>query len=291
MELTLRLSEMADAVHLKQLWIQVFGDTPDYVDEFFRYFFYPGSAALMEVDGQIVSSIHTIPMAGLHLSSGRVESAAITYALATDPAYRNLGFGQAVMQHAIQNCFYHGYNYNALWPAKESLFKHYTSHNGYYTFFHVQESLVDTAALPAAHGSVVRASPETYNSFRNNALKDCTYLMLSDDLLAFVKWNNQSSGGDLVLLEGNRFYACAGCEYLQDGTLTVQELLCPEIHALEAVALLKQLFPTNKMLVRTPSGWGNQLGGIIRRCGQLQHCTGSTGFLDLKDGYYGFAMD
>lgn len=82
----LRPSRSGDEAALRRLWKAVFGPEEAFIDLFFRKLYAPGSAALAEVDGEIVSAAYVIPFG----------EARYIYAVGTHPAYRGRGLGKAV---------------------------------------------------------------------------------------------------------------------------------------------------------------------------------------------------
>jgi GNAT superfamily N-acetyltransferase len=82
----LRLSRSGDEAALRRLWEAVFGPEEAFIDLFFRKLYTPGSAALAEVGGEIVSAAHVVPFG----------QARYVYAVGTLPEYRRKGLGRAV---------------------------------------------------------------------------------------------------------------------------------------------------------------------------------------------------
>ena len=68
------------------LWKIVFGDEDQFIHAFFREIYVPGTAAVAEADGQIVSAAYVIPFG----------AARYIYAVGTHPRRRGRGLGKAV---------------------------------------------------------------------------------------------------------------------------------------------------------------------------------------------------
>ena len=81
-----RLSRDGDEASLRRLWETVFGPEKDFIDLFFRKLYSPGSAAVAEIGGEIVSAAYVV-------SFGKAR---YIYAVATLPEYRGRGLGKAV---------------------------------------------------------------------------------------------------------------------------------------------------------------------------------------------------
>ncbi len=75
-----------DEPGLRRLWAAVFGPEKAFIDLFFRSVYAPGTAAVAEEDGRIVSAAYVVPF----------ENARYIYAVGTHPDHRGHGFGKAV---------------------------------------------------------------------------------------------------------------------------------------------------------------------------------------------------
>jgi len=82
----LRKSRAGDERALRGLWETVYGPEKAFTDRFFREIYRPGSAAVAEEEGKIVSAAYVIGFG----------DARYIYAVGTHPAYRGRGFGKAV---------------------------------------------------------------------------------------------------------------------------------------------------------------------------------------------------
>lgn len=84
--MTPRPSREGDEHALKALWKEVFGDTDEYIDTFFREIYRPGMASVIEQDGEIAAAAYAVPFGEYRY----------IYAVATKPEYRGRGYGRAV---------------------------------------------------------------------------------------------------------------------------------------------------------------------------------------------------
>lgn len=84
--MTPRPSREGDEHALKALWKEVFGDTDEYIDTFFREIYRPGMASVIEQDGEIAAAAYAVPFGECRY----------IYAVATKPEYRGRGYGRAV---------------------------------------------------------------------------------------------------------------------------------------------------------------------------------------------------
>lgn len=288
-----RSSRPDDAAELQALWAMAFGDSPEFIADYFARFFAPGSAVVLERDGHIISAAHRLPSGGLRLPEGEILPVCTAYAFATAPAYRGNGFGAIVLKEAIRLDFAEGFTATVLHPAEERLFDYYARHFGYRNCFYVREASLDLTHLPVPKGSICYASPQDYNDFRNQFLRGRLYLMQSDAGIRYQAHLCDSTGGGLYLLTGEDFLGCAACEKGEDGTVLVKELLCPPGKAWPAVAMLASAVSGRRWEIRTPADLtGSELGGHVKPFGQMI-CRGgdSRSIPDECRGYYGFAFD
>ena len=82
----LRKSRAGDEQALRGLWEAVYGPEKAFTDRFFREVYRPGSAAVAEEGGKIVSAAYVIGFGNDRY----------IYAVGTHPEYRGRGFGKAV---------------------------------------------------------------------------------------------------------------------------------------------------------------------------------------------------
>ncbi len=287
----MRLSRPGDEEQLKKLWETVFGDERQYIDTFFEYNYRPGGAMVMELDGVIISGIYMVPMGGMCFPDGSVLPASITYALATYPEHRGRGYGFGVMCAAIEHDFSRGYVCNSLCPAEDSLFPYYTSRIGYRDCFYLREAEISRSDLKPASGSAVPAVPSEYNSFRNSFLTGRLFMMFDGSGISYQKRLCTDTGGNLFMINASGFSGAACCEYLEDGTLFIKELLCPDEHILDALSILAGVLSGDRIILRTPADTGAALGGSVRRYGQMMRSDGNLDFTRVSNGYYGFGYD
>ena len=84
--MTPRPSRVGEERALKALWKEVFGDSDEYIDTFFREVYRPGMASVIEENGEIAAAAYAVPF-------GKYR---YIYAVATKPEYRGRGYGKAV---------------------------------------------------------------------------------------------------------------------------------------------------------------------------------------------------
>ena len=290
-----RLNTAEDRPQLLALWQHVFGDDPALINCFLDAFGSPGNVMVTECGNHIVSAIYMLPLEGIRYPDGTLHPISLTYALATEPAYRGRGIGRSTMNAAIRESFRRGFDHNALWPAEDSLFPHYTRTSGYLDCFTVRElsrTAVELQQLPAAD-AVIQADAAGYNTFRNAYLDrlGILYIRFGERAVSYQMDTAGMYGGGCFLLGTDAPWGCFCCEYSDAETVTIRELLCPG-HALDnALAQIAAKFPAASYTIRIPAAAGAGTDGLVRRCGQLQTASGSREFLACAGAYYGLAFD
>ncbi len=104
---------------LTALWMQVFGDSAEFIQGFFRTGFRKSRCLLAEEKGQLLSALYWFDC---RWGSKKV---AYLYAIATDENHRGKGICRQLMEHAHQTLKEQGYAGAILVPAHEGLFKMY----------------------------------------------------------------------------------------------------------------------------------------------------------------------
>ena len=120
----IRPATRADFPALTALWRRVFGDSEDFIAEFFRTMWSPGCCAAAE-NGALASMgfCLTGPAA-----SGR--SCGYIYAMATDERHRGRGLAAAVGRALMDGAFANGVDIISTLPAEDSLNAWYESRLG-----------------------------------------------------------------------------------------------------------------------------------------------------------------
>lgn len=104
---------------LKDLWKQAFGDTDEFLEDFFCVAFSEERCATTEEDGKIAAMLYWFDCAW------EGKKVAYIYAVATDEAYRNRGLCRALMESTHQKLQSLGYAGAVLVPGSLSLFSLY----------------------------------------------------------------------------------------------------------------------------------------------------------------------
>lgn len=122
----------SDVLSLKVLWQEAFGDSDEFVDSFFGAAFDTERAHCVTVDGAVAAALYWFDC------SYKGKRIAYIYAVAVAKAYRDKGFGSALMKDTHRHLASLGYKGAILVPGNEELFRFYEK-LGYTTCTYVSE--------------------------------------------------------------------------------------------------------------------------------------------------------
>ena len=189
---------------LRSLWKQAFGDTDDFLDDFFCVVYSEDRCNTIEKDGNLAAMLYWFDC----LWEGK--KVAYLYAVATDEAYRNQGLCRALMEDTHKKLQALGYAGAVLVPGSKELFGLYEKF-GYIPFCNRLTITVDAGSEKADFAAL---STKEYYSRRLPLLPAGSIAQdrLTIDFLAtFCK-----------LYGGDDYLFCGG---LEDDTFYFQEFL------------------------------------------------------------------
>ncbi|SHH75192.1 Acetyltransferase (GNAT) domain-containing protein [Sporobacter termitidis DSM 10068] len=249
-----RTAYAQDESALKALWRAVFGDDPADIDHFFETYFSPELTAVIDEDKTPVSAAYILPVGRLVRPGRTPVDCAMIYAVATQPACRGRGYGEAVTGAAGNLAVKRGFPAVVLKPADDGLFDFYGQRSDFREFFDVYEYRYRPSALPAPTLTAAPATPEAYRALRRHFLDGTVYIDMDERGLAYQQYLCAASGGGLYALsDGGRDAGCAIVE--PDGpAVHVKELLLDsDRRPKDAVSALAAHFPAAEYAVRTTS--------------------------------------
>lgn len=136
----MRSVRLSDAESLKNLWEISFGDSREYIDEFFSAMFKPQNTVAIFDGDRAVSALYLIESNVLKDSVS--YSAYYIYAVSTHPLYRGRGLMARLLETADELAQERNISYLFLAPAQESLFGMYGKF-GFKTGFFYDEQRID----------------------------------------------------------------------------------------------------------------------------------------------------
>lgn len=111
--------EMSQTPELRSLWKEAFGDTEDFLDDFWQTAFDANRCRCAMTDGKVVAALYWFDCLCME------KRIAYVYAVATAKSYRGRGISHALMEDAHQHLAKFGYEGAVLVPGSEELFRFY----------------------------------------------------------------------------------------------------------------------------------------------------------------------
>lgn len=240
----LRFSVPGDEERLKALWRAVFGDL-DRVDALFDALYAPGAAAVLELDGRIVSAAWCVKV-GDFVRDGRWSPCRVVCAHGTHPDFRGRGFGGRVLRMALEAT---ASGYCAVCPGNGGLSGYYEGLGFSPCFAVAGETVADPGH--ALVGSATAVTVRGYAALREELLHGRTHIDFDMKVLEYEDALCRASGGGLfyVVLDGAR--CCAAVE-VRGGRALIRELIAPAADRVDAAALAARCVRCRSFTYLTP---------------------------------------
>ncbi len=297
---TVRLSQSGDEQQLKVLWKTVFGDEDSLIELFFEFYHRPEAAAVLDLDGTVVSMAHMLPMGRLVcgwrktallccLCPGNAAGIPRTWKCGAS----HKGGGDTLRRRRYQA--------HVICPSDDTLFGYYHRKVGYADFFYVAETVLRTEDLPSVEpkwGVDIISQPE-YSWERERFLNGRVHIELDDRAVSYQKRLCRETGGDLFALHfGGEYVAVAAAERVGDERVVVKELLFDEndpqtaVRAADAAALLASVLPADQYTLRMPAAQ-EAAPGNVRLFAMMMPVKGRPELAAMsgRPAWYGFAFD
>ena len=280
----LRPWQPEDRPWLKALWQEAFGDDEDYIETFWSLFLKPGGCIVAEADGKVVSAMYIMDGPMLFPPDLTALSAAYTFALATDPAYRGRGIGTAVYKACTAAALERADTACVL-PAEPSLYPFYEKAAGCVPISYVREAVFSRNELDLS-GACAAASISVgeYYLRRKSILRGSPYTVMPGEFFALESYHIQRFGGGYLSVDGD----VAAVE-MDGDTCRIIELLSPEEDWMNVLTAVAARFPAERYLVRTPlffPGPGEERPFMLAAINSSLHLS-----YMLPDPWWGFAFD
>ena len=121
--ITERTAQLSDVLELKRLWVEIFEDTPEYVQIFLEDLLEYDKALILEADNKIVASAYLIPCK-LKVDN-IIFNMYYEYAVLTIPEYRGRGLGLRLQRFIKKTAEKDGIDAICLLPADKGLISFY----------------------------------------------------------------------------------------------------------------------------------------------------------------------
>lgn len=269
--LTVRPSVPEDVPAQRELWKLAFGDSDEYIDNFYNTYYRPERVVVLEEDG-IVRSM-TAWFDTTFVVPGRGEyRAAYLYAVATHPNCRGRGLAGRLLAGA--DGYFHSLGIPAVTtvPAEPSLHNFFGS-NGFRECFRILGGSLRREEIPLPPSNLLRpALTEEYGRVREELLKDIPHIAYPADALAYQAGCCALGDGGLFMGDVPAGPVCLCAERAEEDFVIIKELLGPvEAHRL-AYRDLPRIAPARRWEIRGPRPQGERpdLRGELGKFGMLK---------------------
>lgn len=205
-----------DIPAMKALWADVFGDSREFIDGFFRLLPGAGWGVAAVCGGELAAMAYVL--SGISVNGNKC---AYIYAVATREEFRGLGLGAGAVRKCAELAREEGCAVVCTSPADLPLYGWYGRVLGTAAAAYTSELRLEAgkSAEPAAAAADV--SYAEYNRLRETLLSGTPHAVFSDGFAAIEEMLCRAYGGGLCKIGGG----IAAC-YVEDGVLCVRELLC-----------------------------------------------------------------
>ena len=180
-----RLSVPGDLPDQRELWALAFGDSGDYVDNFYKTYYRPDRVLVLEEEGRVRAMTAWFDTTFVVPGQGEYR-AAYLYAVATHPDCRGRGLAAKLLADA-DRCF-RGLSIPAVTtvPAEPSLHNFFGA-NGFRECFKTFEGKLEPREIPAPKGdSLLRpVTPAEYGAVREKLLAEIPHVAYPVDALTY----------------------------------------------------------------------------------------------------------
>lgn len=246
---TVRPSRVEDVPAQRALWKLAFGDSDEYIDNFYNTYYRPERVVVLEEEGAVRSMTAWFDTTLAVPGQGEYR-AAYLYAVATYPDCRGRGLAGALLAGADE--YFRSLHIPAVTtvPAEPSLHDFFWA-NGF------RECFTYSLAAPLPAEKLIwpfglePVDSRRYGQLREAILRDIPHISYPPDALQYQEGCCKLSGGGLYLAETAKGVALLCVEGMEDSRMLVKELVaCPEARE-QVLACLDSLLP-NCAAVRTP---------------------------------------
>lgn len=122
---------------MESLWMETFGDSPEYVELIFDHYFSPDRVVYKTVEGRVVSGLLGVPY-----SFGQDIKGLYLCGLSTRKESRRRGLMSGLIEKINLQAKSEGFDFTFLKPANDGLRKYYEDRHYHDTFFKIKEHYV-----------------------------------------------------------------------------------------------------------------------------------------------------
>lgn len=246
--LTVRPSVPEDVPAQRELWKLAFGDSDEYIDNFYSIYYRPERVVVLEEDGMVRSMTAWFDTTFVVPDRGEYR-AAYLYAVATHPDCRGRGLAARLLSGADE--YFRSLDIPAVTtvPAEPSLHNFFGA-NGFRECFRLLGGSLRREEIPLPPPNVLRpASTEEYGRVREQLLADIPHIAYPADALAYQAGCCALGDGGLFVGDGP---VCLCAERAEKDFVIVKELLGSFAAHRLACCDLPRIAPARRWEVRGP---------------------------------------
>lgn len=188
--------KMSQNPELRSLWREAFGDTEDYLDDFWRTAFHPDRCRCVVADEKVAAALYWFDC--LYMET-RI---AYLYAVATAEAYRRHGISHALMDDTHRHLEKLGYAGVVLVPGNEGLFRFYEG-MGYRVCSTIHKFSCNAAVKCREEVSLRSIDKEEYVRLRRQMMPEGGVVQENENL-DFLQTQAQLYAGPGILLAARK---------------------------------------------------------------------------------------
>jgi len=252
MTIATRQPKADEIPELRRIWKTVFGDSDRELDIYFKTYFDPQMTVAIDAGAGLAAAGYIFPVGEL-LCEGAMLPCAMIFAIAALPEYRNRGFGKAVVNELISKGHAIGCKAVVLHPSEDSLFEFYSTRTPLRDWFYSDELIYSKDTFSNEKETKLTAiTTKEYILLRKGLLSGIPHIDFDLRAISYQESLCLQFGGGLYRAETSCGAACAIVEKQSDGSVSVKELLTPQVNNNEVLSAIASEFPAPEYLVRSP---------------------------------------
>ena len=252
--ITVRPSILEDIPAQRELWKLAFGDSDQYIDNFYNTCYRPDRVVVLEEDGAVRSMTAWFDTTFTVPGQGKYRSAYL-YAVATHPDCRGRGLAARLLAGADDYFRTLGIPAVTTVPAEPSLHDFFGA-NGFRECFRILGGKLRRDEIPVPPSNVLcPASTEEYSRVREELLKDIPHIAYPEDALAYQAGCCALGDGGLFVGDTPAGPVCLCAERADDELVIVKELLGPAGMGRAVFTDLPRIAPARRWEIRGPRPW------------------------------------
>lgn len=222
--ITVRPDLPEDIPAQRELWKLAFGDSDQYIDNFYNTYYRPERVVVLEEDGAVRSMTAWFDTTFVVPGQGEYR-AAYLYAVATHPRCRGRGLAGKLLAGADGYFRSLGIPAVTTVPAEPSLHDFFGA-NGFRECFRILGGTLRREEIASAPSGLLRpASPEEYGRIREQLLADIPHIAYPAGALAYQAGCCALGDGGLFLGDTPGGPVCLCAEQADDSLVIVKEYL------------------------------------------------------------------